>query len=100
MAEAPQKAMQWDFEESALGKLPKGWSADKTGDGEGSVWMIVDDSTAPEGAKVLAQTADSPDQMFNVCVADEMPFKDGEISVSFKAVKGKTDQGGGLVWRY
>ncbi|MEI7685815.1 MAG: family 16 glycoside hydrolase [Planctomycetota bacterium] len=100
MADAPQKAAKWDFEDATVGKLPKGWSAAKTGDGEGSVWKVVEDKTAPKGSKVLAQTAESPGSLFNLCVADDTAFKDVELSVSFKAVKGKIDQGGGLVWRY
>ncbi len=99
LAEAPKKAT-WDFEDAAVGKLPKGWSAAKTGDGEGSVWKIVEDKTAPKGTNVLAQTAQGPGPLFNLCVADDAEFKDVELSVSFKAVQGKIDQGGGLVWRY
>jgi len=100
MAEAPQKAAMWDFEDATVGKLPKGWTADKTGEGEGSVWKIVEDKLAPKGPKVLAQTSESPGPLFNLCVADETAFKDVELAVSFKAVTGKIDQGGGLVWRY
>lgn len=100
MAEAPPNTVGWNFEDASVGKLPKGWSAAKTGDGEGSVWKVVEDSTAPKGTKVLAQTAESPGPLFNLCVADDALFKDVELTVSFKAVKGKTDQGGGLMWRY
>ncbi len=38
--------------------------------------------------------------MFNLCVAEDTSFKDGELSVAFKAIKGEKDQGGGIVWRY
>lgn len=100
MAEAPQKAAKWDFEDATEGKLPQSWTAAKTGDGVGSVWKIVEDKTAPKGSKVLAQTAASPGPLFNLCVADDTEFQDVELSVSFKAVTGKIDQGGGLVWRY
>src|SRR5262249_5745471 len=48
----------------------------------------------------LAQPAESPGSMFNLCVVDDTSFKDVEISVSFKANAGKKDQGGGVVWRY
>lgn len=98
--EAPQKSVRWDFEDAALGKLPKGWSSAKTGDGEGSVWKVVEDATAPKGSKVLAQTSESPGPLFNLCVADDTSFKDVELTVSFKAVRGAIDQGGGIVWRY
>lgn len=33
-------------------------------------------------------------------MADSSRFTDLELTVSFKAVKGETDQGGGPVWRY
>lgn len=100
MAESPEQATKWDFEDASVEKFPKGWSSAKTGDGEGSVWKIVEDATAPKGTKVLAQTSDSPGHLFNLCVAVDTSIKDVDLSVSFKAVKGKTDQGGGLVWRY
>lgn len=99
VAEEP-KAMKTDFEGATVGSVPKGWTVAKTGTGEGSVWKIAEDKTAPKGPKVLAQTAESPGPMFNLCVADDTNFKDVEASVAFKAVKGKKDQGGGIVWRY
>jgi hypothetical protein len=48
----------------------------------------------------LAQTADGPKPLFNLCVADDTSYQDLEASVAFKAVKGKEDQGGGILWRY
>ena len=84
-----------------LGKLPAGWKAAQTGEGEGSVWKIVADDTAPsKSGFVLAQTAASPRPLFNLCVAEEGDYKDVEVQVAFKAVRGKEDQGGGIVWRY
>ncbi len=38
--------------------------------------------------------------MFNLCVADDTKYKDVEVMVAFKAIKGEKDQGGGIVWRY
>jgi hypothetical protein len=84
-----------------VGKLPAGWKAAQTGKGEGSVWKVTADDTAPSKTGfVLAQTAESPDAMFNICVADDSSFQDVELSVAFKAKEGKNDRGGGLVWRY
>jgi hypothetical protein len=84
-----------------VGKLPAGWTAAHTGRGEGSVWKVAADDTAPsKSGLVLAQTAESPDAYFNLCVAQDSSFQDGEVRVAFKAVKGKNDQGGGVVWRY
>lgn len=94
------KPVKHDFEEATVGSVPKGWTVARTGTGEGSDWKVVEDKTAPKGSKVLAQTAESPAAMFNLCVADDARFADVEVSVSFKAVEGKKDQGGGVVWRY
>jgi hypothetical protein len=98
-AEEP-KALSRDFEDAKIGEVPKGWKVAKTGAGEGSVWKVAEDKTAPKGPKVLAQTAESPNALFNLCVVDDSAFQDVEIAVSFKAIKGKNDQGGGVVWRY
>src|SRR5262249_14797207 len=66
-----------------------------------SVWKVVADDTAPsKTGYALAQTSADCDALFNLCVAEGGSFKDVEISVAFKAVKGEKDQGGGVVWRY
>jgi hypothetical protein len=98
---AGDKGTRFDFADAAVGKLPPGWTATQTGKGEGSVWKVLEDKTAPKGPKVLAQTAsEQPNAFFNLCVADKSNFKDLDLSVSFKAIAGKKDQGGGPVWRY
>jgi hypothetical protein len=89
------------FAKADVGKVPTGWKAEKTGTGEGSVWKVIEDETAPsKRGYVLAQTAESPTSLFNVCVADDTNYKDVDLSVSFKPIAGKNDQGGGFVWRY
>ena len=89
----------YSFKDLKSGEIAKGWHAAKTGEGEGSVWKIVDDATADD-RKALAQTAASPSAMFNLCTADDSKFGDGELTVKFKANAGEIDQGGGPVWRY
>src|SRR5262245_35246316 len=97
--QAPSRT--FSFVKGDVGKLPAGWKADKTGEGDGSIWKVIADETAPsKTGHVLAQTAAGPKALFNLCVADGTSFKDLEVSVAFKAVKGKEDQGGGIVWRY
>jgi hypothetical protein len=101
LSAAEEKARTFRFARDDAGKAPSGWQADKTGKGEGSVWKVVADDTAPsKSGFVLAQTAESPGGLFNLCVADDTNFKDVEVRVAFKAVAGKKDQGGGPVWRY
>jgi hypothetical protein len=95
------KQLVFKFSKDDAGKVPSGWKVAKTGKGEGSVWKVVADETAPSGSGyVLAQTAESPRPVFNICVADDAKYKDVELSVYFQAVAGKLDQGGGFVWRY
>lgn len=89
------------FGKDKAGALPAGWKAEQTGAGKGSEWKVVKDETAPsKSGQALAQTAASPRALFNLCVEQKLVARDVEISVEFKAVKGKVDQGGGLVWRY
>ena len=98
---ADEKGRIYRFTKGDVGNVPTGWRADKTGTGQGSVWKVVEDDTAPsKSGYVLAQTAEGPNALFNLCVSEDSRFKDGEISVAFKAVRGKKDQGGGIVWRY
>ena len=44
--------------------------------------------------------SDGGEAAFNLCVTGETKYKDVDLTVSFKAIKGDTDQGGGLIWRY
>jgi hypothetical protein len=100
-AVAQEKARTIHFSKDDLGKVPAGWKVDKTGTAEGSVWKVEADDTAPSGkGYVLAQTAEGPRPLFNLCVLEDGRYRDLELSVRFKALKGKIDQGGGVVWRY
>jgi hypothetical protein len=101
LAVAEDKGKNLTFDKKDLGKVPTGWKAEKTGKGEGSVWKVVEDATAPsKNGYVLDQTAESPNGVFNICVADVPELKDVELMVAFRANKGKNDQGGGFVWRF
>jgi 3-keto-disaccharide hydrolase len=96
-----EKPRTFPFGKNDQGKVPTGWKTDRTGKGAGSVWKVVADDTAPSRTgHALAQTAESPGSMFNLCVARNTSYQNVEISVAFKAVRGQKDQGGGLVWRY
>lgn len=53
------------------------------------------------GGKAVAQVSDQgPNPRFNLCIAQDKSFEDLDLTVSFKAMAGKIDQGGGPVWRY
>jgi hypothetical protein len=98
---AAAEDVRWSFEDAPLDGMPAHWKAAKTGTGPGSVWKVLADDTAPDGRRVLAQTSsEGPNPLYNLCVTDQADYTDLELSVSFKAVSGKLDQGGGVVWRY
>jgi hypothetical protein len=88
-----------DLKDIKTDELPKGWKEAKTGEGPGSVWKVVEDSTAPGGKAIIQTSADGPKPLFNLCIMEETKFEDVDIFVSIKAIAGKIDQGGGLIWR-
>lgn len=101
LAAGAPDGVRWIFEDSPVDKVPEGWSVAKTGDGPGSVWKVMEDESAPRGTHVLAQvSSEGPGSLFNLCVCDEANYAAVDLTVSFKAVKGEIDQGGGPVWRY
>lgn len=90
-----------DFERDRPGSPPAGFQTALTGSGRPGVWVVVEDQSAPSGHLVLAQTdADPTGYRFPVCVLDAVTTKDAEISVRFKPMSGREDQGAGIVWRY
>jgi hypothetical protein len=98
---ANEKPRSFHFGKEDVGKLPAGWKGAKTGRGDGNVWKVVADASAPSGTGyVLAQTAEGPNALFNLCIAEDTSYKDVEVRVKFKALAGRNDRGGGIVWRY
>jgi hypothetical protein len=99
---AEGKIQAFRFTKGDAGKVPAGWKTAQTHKGKhSSIWKVMADDTAPsKKGYVLAQTAESPNRVFNLCVVEDSRYKDVEISVAFKAIQGENDQGGGIVWRY
>ncbi len=90
-----------DFEKDEAGSPPAGFQAVLSGSGRPGVWVVVEETGAPSGRQVLAQTdADPTGARFPVCVLEAVTAQDAEISVNFKPVSGRKDQGAGIVWRY
>ncbi len=96
------KVYYWDFENVPEGELPRSFRAEATHPrGPLARWEVLREPSAPSGQKVLALTEikrPSPGT-FNLCWTDKVRFRDGEIEVRFKAVRGRIDQGGGIMWR-
>ena len=71
---ADDNVRNFQFGSDDVGKVPPGWKADKTGKGEGSVWKVVADKTAPSGkGYALAQTAEGPSSVFNEVTPVRLP---------------------------
>lgn len=87
----------FSFDTDEIGKIPTGWSGYFTGKGGLGKWEIRQDN----GNHVLAQVSqENFGYHFDVIVWNESDYQNLEITVKFKGVKGKEDQGGGPVWRY
>src|SRR5438876_10609375 len=93
------QGLKLDFEVDEVGKAPKGFSFALTGQGKPGVWIVKKDDQAH--GNVLVQTdADKTDYRFPVAVYDSFASKDVDVSVQFKALSGRGDQGAGIVLRY
>jgi len=84
------------FDQDKTGAAPAGWRAGVTGHGSPK-WSIEADATAPSKPNVLKQSGSGT---FPWCVKQDTTFADGHVEVRFKAISGKEDQAGGLVWRF
>jgi hypothetical protein len=84
-----------NFDSSAVGSSPAGWTCTKTGTGAPK-WTIEKDDTAQSKPNVLKQSGQAT---YPVCIKDDTNLKDGFVEVRFKPISGKEDQAGGLIWR-
>jgi hypothetical protein len=101
-AQAPaQPARSWNFDSDKVGTAPAGFAFEKSASGKAGRWIVKQESGAPSGKQVLAQTdADSSDDRFLMAVAQAPAARDVVVSVRCKPVAGKVDQACGLVFRY
>jgi hypothetical protein len=100
--ESAPESQLWDFEKTNIGKIPTGWKAGATNlRGEIATWEVISDSIDGRKSRTLGmiRANDNFGGTFNLCWTSSVQFKDGEIEVGFKAVRGVVDQGGGPIWR-
>lgn len=85
------------FDNDEVGEMPAGWSNYLTGKGKLGKWGVRQD----QDNKVLVQASqENFGYHFDVIVWEESNYRDLQLSVKFKGVEGKEDQGGGPVRRY
>jgi hypothetical protein len=82
-----------NFDSDKPGMVSKGFT-NEMGD-----WKVIADLFAPSQPNVLSQLAKNSGSTFNLVLVTAANYKEVEISVKMKAIAGKEDQGGGLVWR-
>ena len=87
-----------DFEQDTSGQPPKGFTFGLTRKvGSPGRWVVQQDASG----KYLAQAdADRTSARFPTAVLSDLSAADVDVSVRFRAVSGRVDQAGGLVWRY
>ena len=84
-----------NFDDAKPGAAPEGWTATQTGSGAAK-WTIEQDATAPSQPNALKQSGVAA---YPVCLKSDTRLKDGFVETKFKAVSGKDDQAGGVIWR-
>lgn len=83
------------FDDLRIGAAPAGWTATRTGTGEAR-WAVEQDATAPSPPNVLKQSGQAT---YPICLKDDSSLRDGFVEVKFKAISGREDQAGGVIWR-
>jgi len=89
-------AETFNFDTDTAGTLPLGWEQGVTGRGT-SNWSVQPDGSAPSKPNVLHQSGVGS---FPWVVRRGVSIADGYVEVKFKALEGREDQAGGVVWRW
>lgn len=84
------------FDDRAPGPLTAPWQTGVTGKGAAH-WEVVADDSAPSKPNVLKQSGEAT---FCWATKADVKLRDGLVEVKFKAIAGKEDQAGGLVFRF
>lgn len=89
-------AQSENFDKTAVGATPSDWKCGVTGSGSPR-WQVEADATSPSKGNVLKQSGQGT---FPWCVKPGASLTDGFVEVEFKAISGKEDRAGGVVWRW
>jgi hypothetical protein len=100
-AAADQPSRLWTFDTDAPGTLPKEFVIGTMFDGRpAGDWKVVQDSGAPSSPNVFGQMmGKGAEHAYKVVLIDGTKSSNLEVEVSFFAVEGKADMGGGIIWR-
>ncbi len=90
---AQERRESWNYDADNPGTIGNGF-INNVGE-----WKVIADPTSPSPPNAFAQLAKNSGSTFNITLVNATNYKDLEISVKMKAIAGKEDRGGGLVWR-
>ncbi|MEO8186279.1 MAG: hypothetical protein ABI580_02820 [Burkholderiaceae bacterium] len=85
-----------NFDTDRPGTVPADWTAGVTGSGTHR-WTVESDASAPSAPNVLKQSGKGD---FPWCVKNGVSLADGFVEVKFRPLAGRSDQAGGVVWRW
>lgn len=91
----------WNFDTDPAGTLPKEFSIGTLFDGRpAGEWKIVQTDRAESPPQVLGQLmGKGAEHAYKVVLVNDLVASDLDLRVSFLAMSGKADMGGGLMWR-
>ena len=100
-AETAEVSKSWDFDALPVGSLPEAFQLGTMYDGRpAGEWKVIEAGKAQSSAQVLAQLMNKgAEHAYKVVLVKDTQAADLELEVSFLAVGGKGDMGGGLIWR-
>jgi hypothetical protein len=85
-----------NFDSFSSGALPAEWVCGVTGSGA-SRWTVEPAADAPSKPNVVRQSGVGD---FPWCALKAVALADGYVEVKFKALSGREDQAGGVMWRW
>ena len=96
----PSQAQQWNFDSVSPGSLPGSFVVGTLFDGRpAGEWKVLITERAKSAAQVLAQIMPKgTDQAHKLLLVGGTESVNIDLTVSYLAVAGKADLGGGLVW--
>jgi hypothetical protein len=88
-----------NFDSGQVGRAPSGWTFVSNA-GPAPNWEIRKDQSAPTQPYVLAQLSKADGGQCPLAIYNNVSLRDGDVSVRIKAVSGREDEAGGVIFRY
>jgi len=98
---AAQSSRLWNFDTEPPNTVPSGFQVGSLFDGgRAGDWQVIATEKAKSPGQVIAQLqGKGAEHAYKVILVDGTESSDIDLAVSFLAIQGKGDMGGGLLWR-